>query len=107
MYREEAMLPKEIKHQSLRATIERIACPCEAEDKDLLESDRLKAVTNPKMYQEETRAWRDMKVKPKQFEDGNLVLLWNPHMENTTKFEAKWTGPYVISEKTRPSAYKQ
>jgi hypothetical protein len=75
MYREEAMLPKEIKHQSLRATIERIACPCEAEDKDLLESDRLKAVTNPKMYQEETRAWRDMKVKPKQFEDGNLVLL--------------------------------
>jgi hypothetical protein len=27
-------------------------------------------------------------------------------MENTGKFEAKWTGPYVVSEKTRPGAYR-
>jgi hypothetical protein len=45
------------------------------EKKDLLESDRLKAVTNLEKYQEETRAWRDLKVKPKQFEVRNLVLL--------------------------------
>jgi hypothetical protein len=93
------MLPEEIKHQSLRATSESTTCPSEAEEKDLLESDRLKAVANIEKYQEETRAWRDPKVKLKQFEVGNQVLLQRPHTENTGKFKAKLIGPYVISEK--------
>jgi hypothetical protein len=46
MYGAEAMLPKEIKHQRLRATADRTPCPSKTEDKDLVESDRLKAVTN-------------------------------------------------------------
>jgi hypothetical protein len=41
----------------------------------LLESDRLKVVTNLEKYQEETRAWRDPKVEIKEFKVGNLVLL--------------------------------
>jgi hypothetical protein len=41
-----AVLPEEIKHQSLRTIAEAMPCPSEAEEKDLLESDRLKAVTN-------------------------------------------------------------
>jgi hypothetical protein len=75
MYGAEAMLPQEIKHQSLWATTENTVCPIEAEEKDLLESDRLKAVSNLQKYQQETRAWRDPKVKIKQFKVGNLVLL--------------------------------
>jgi hypothetical protein len=51
MYGAEAMLPEEIKHQSLCTTAESIECPREVEDKDLLESDRLKAVTNLEKYQ--------------------------------------------------------
>jgi hypothetical protein len=66
------------------------ACPSEAEEKDLLESDRLKAILNFQKYQEEIRAWRDTKVKLYQFNEGNLVLLRSPHPENTDKFEAKW-----------------
>jgi hypothetical protein len=69
------MLPEEIKHCSLRAIAESIAGPSEAEEKDLLESDRLKVVTNLEKYKEETRAWRDLNVQPKQFKVGNLVLL--------------------------------
>jgi hypothetical protein len=72
----------------------------------LIESDGLKAVKNLEKYQKETRAQRDPKVKPKQFEVGNLVLLRSPRMENTGKFEAKWIGPYVVSEKTRLGAYR-
>jgi hypothetical protein len=75
MYGAEAMLPEEIKHRSLQATAESTTCPNEAEEKDLLDSDRLKAVTNMEKYQEETRAWRDLKVKLKEFEAGNLMLL--------------------------------
>jgi hypothetical protein len=53
-------------------------CPSEAEEKNLIESDRLKAVTNLEKYQEETRAWKDPKVKLKQLKVGNLVLLRSP-----------------------------
>jgi hypothetical protein len=34
------------------------------------------------------------------------VVLRSPHTEKTGKFEAKWIGPYVISEKMRPGAYR-
>jgi hypothetical protein len=71
----------------------------------LRKSDRLKAVTNLEKYQEETRAWRDPKVKLKQFKVINLVLLRSSRTENTGKFEVKWIGPYVVSEKTRSGAY--
>jgi hypothetical protein len=46
MYGAEAMLLEEIKHRSLRATTENTICPSEVEEKDLLEPDRLKAVSN-------------------------------------------------------------
>jgi hypothetical protein len=68
MYGAEAMLPEEIEHRSLQATTDSTPCPIEVEDKDLLDSSRLKVVTNLEKYQEETRAWRDPKVKLKQFE---------------------------------------
>jgi hypothetical protein len=106
MYGAESMLPEEIKHQSLRVAAENTPCPSEAEEKDLLESDRLKAVTNLEKYQEETRAWRNLKDRLKQFKVRNLVLLRCSRTENTRKFEAKWIGPYVVSEKTRPGAYR-
>jgi hypothetical protein len=70
-----------------------------------LESDRFKVVTNMQKYQEETRAWRDPKVKLQEFNVSNLVLLRSPRTENIGKFEAKWIGPYVIIEKTRPGTY--
>jgi hypothetical protein len=46
LFEAEAVLLEEIKHQSLRTTAEVSPCPNEAEEKDLLESDRLKAVAN-------------------------------------------------------------
>jgi hypothetical protein len=70
-----------------------------------LESERLKAVANLQQYQEETRAWRDPKVKLREFDIGNLVLLRSPHTESTGKLEAKWIGPNVVTEKMRPDAY--
>jgi hypothetical protein len=56
MYGAEAMMLEEIKHRSLRAAVESTTCQNEAEEKDLLKSDRLKAVTNLEKYQEEIRA---------------------------------------------------
>jgi hypothetical protein len=92
MFGVEVVLPEEVKHQSLRTAIEALACPSEVEEKDLLEPDRIKAVANLQKYQEETKAWRDSKVKLWEPNVGDLVLLWSPHTENTT-------------EKSRPGAY--
>jgi hypothetical protein len=39
------------------------ACPSKAEEKGLLEYDRLKAIKNLQKYQEETRVLREPKVK--------------------------------------------
>jgi hypothetical protein len=105
MYDTEAMLPVEIKHQSLRTATETVPCPNEVEEKGLLESYRLKVVVNLEKYQEQTRAWRDPKVKQGEFNLGNLVLLWSLKTKSTKKFEPKWTGPYVVTQKTRLGAY--
>jgi hypothetical protein len=95
------VLSEEIKHQSLRTTAEAPLCPSEDKEKDLLESERVKAVTNLQKYQDETRSWRDLKVKKKDFNMNDLVLLWSPQTESSGKLESKWEGPYVIIEKTR------
>jgi hypothetical protein len=71
----EAVLPEQIKHQSMCTTVEVPPCPSEAEEKDLLGSERLKVVANLQKYQDETRSWRDPKVNKKDFDVGNLVLL--------------------------------
>jgi hypothetical protein len=89
----------------MRTTVEVPSCPNEAEEKDLLESDRLKAVANLQKYQDEIRCWRDPKVKLIEFEVGDLVLLRSPYTKISRKLQSKWVGPYVVMEKTRPWAY--
>jgi hypothetical protein len=44
---------------------EAIPSPIEGESKDLLETDRLKAVENLSNYQAEMKAWRDKKSQGK------------------------------------------
>jgi hypothetical protein len=105
LFRAEVVLPDEIKHKSLCTIAEAPPCPNKTEEKDLLESDRLKVVTNLQRYQDKTRNWRDPKVKKRDFNVGNLVLLQSPHTKSSGKLESKWKRPYVIIKKTRPGAY--
>jgi hypothetical protein len=71
----------------------------------MLEPERMKAVKNLQSYQNETKAWRDKKVKLKHMEVGDLVLLRSPRTEASGKLEPKWTGPFVVVEKTRPRSF--
>jgi hypothetical protein len=106
LFKAEAALPEEIKHQSMRIIAKLPPCPSEAEEKDLLESERLKAVENLQKYQDKTRSWRNLKVKKRDFDVSTLVLLRSPHTESSSKLESKWEEPYVIIKKTRPGAYR-
>jgi hypothetical protein len=105
LYGEEPITPKEIKLRSARTRTEATYCPSKAESKDLLEPERMKAVENLQCYQNETRAWRDKKVKPKNIEVQDLVLLRSPQTEASEKLEPKWTGPFVVIEITRPGSF--
>jgi hypothetical protein len=75
LYDEEPVTPKEIKLRSARTKAEAIYNPTEVVFKDLLEPELMKVIENLQSYQNETRAWRDKKVKQKDIENGDLVLL--------------------------------
>jgi hypothetical protein len=81
LYGEEPVTPEEIKLRSARTKAEAIYSPTKAESKDLLEPERMKAVKNVQSYQNETRAWRDKKVKQKHIRARDLILLRSPRME--------------------------
>jgi hypothetical protein len=61
----------------------------------------MKAIENLQSYQNETRAWRDKKVKKKHIEAGHLVLLRSPRTEASRKLQPKWSGPFVVIEKNK------
>jgi hypothetical protein len=99
LYGEEPITPKEIKFRSARTRPEAIHSPMEAESKDLIEPERMKA------YQDEMMASRDKKVKEKTIEVGDLVLLQSPHTKAFETLEPKFVGPYLITEKTRLGSF--
>jgi hypothetical protein len=96
LYGEEPVALEEIRFRSARTRTEATCSPNKAEPKDFLELERMKAVENLQSYQNETRAWRDKKVKPKHNESRDLVLLRSPCTEASGKLEPKWTGPFVV-----------
>jgi hypothetical protein len=96
LYGEEHVILEEIKLRSARARAEATYSPTKGESKDLLELEHMKAVENLQSYQNETRAWRDKKIKQKHIEAGDLVLLRSPHTEASEKLEPKWSGPFVV-----------
>jgi hypothetical protein len=99
LYGDVLVTQEEIKLRSARTKAEATYNPTEAESKDLLEPERMKAVEKLQSYQNEMRAWRDKKVKQKHIEAGVLVLLRSPHTEASGKRELKWIGPFPVIEK--------
>jgi hypothetical protein len=57
LYGKELVTPEEIKFHNTRTKVEAIYNPTEAESKDLLEPERMKAAENLQSYQNEMRAW--------------------------------------------------
>jgi hypothetical protein len=57
-----------------------------------LESDRLKAVANQQKYQNKTGSSRDLKVKTREFDKGDLFLLRSPRTDSSRKLESKLDG---------------
>lgn len=78
LYGEEAMLPEEARHQSLRV-LKHMLTSDEEYIKETIAGSRLEAVQNIVKYQNQTKVWRDAKVVRKEIKDGYFVLRRKPN----------------------------
>jgi hypothetical protein len=84
LYGKEAMLPEEIKYQSLY-TIRQAVAEDEEYSKETIEATRLEVVDNITKYQQQTKKWRDNQVVRKNIQDRDLVLRRKANAANTRK----------------------
>ena len=114
MYGVEAVLPLESQIHSLRMAIQEGLTGEEnaklrLQDLEALDERRLEAQQYLECYQARlSKAFR-MKVHPRSFQKGDLVLALRRPIITThktkSKFTSKWDGPYVIQEVYTSGAY--
>ena len=63
-----------------------------------LEEWREKAYHNSKIYKERTKRWHDKRIKHKEFNLGDKVLLFNSRVKlfGHGKLRSKWDGPFEV-----------
>jgi hypothetical protein len=106
LYGSEAMTPQEIKHGSPRTSTSAVLDVDEPTSKDLIDGDRVLALQALNKYQAQAKAWRNNAVIPREFNKGDLVLVWTTRTESRGKLELKWEGPFIVNTKASPSAYR-
>jgi hypothetical protein len=106
MYGSEAMMLQELKHGSPRTNKSVVPEVDEPTSKDLIDGDRVLALQALNKYQVQTKAWHDNSVIPREFNEGDLVLVRTTRTESRGKLEPKWEGSYIVKAKASPSAYR-
>lgn len=104
LYGEEAMLPEEAKHESLRVMKSELA-ESEAYCKESVEQERLQVLNNIIKYQEMIKAWRDRNVVRKTIKDGDLVMRRRPNVDMVGKLQPKWEGPFRVKAIAREGSF--
>nr|XP_016436675.1 PREDICTED: uncharacterized protein LOC107762796 [Nicotiana tabacum] len=62
-----------------------------------LDEFRLHAYENAKLYKEQTKRWHDKHIQHREFEPGQLVLLFNSRLRLFPgKLKSRWSGPCVV-----------
>ena len=65
---------------------------------DLLEESRLLALSRSAIYQQGLRCYHSWKVRPRSFQEGDLVLRLIQQTAGQHKLSAPWEGPFIISK---------
>ena len=66
-----------------------------------LEEDRFIAGFQQQIQKAREKAWHDRHIEKKQFQIGDLVLLYDSKfMKFPGKFKTHWKGPYIVQEVT-------
>uniref|UniRef100_A0A2N9ILM6 Uncharacterized protein n=1 Tax=Fagus sylvatica TaxID=28930 RepID=A0A2N9ILM6_FAGSY len=115
VYGVEAVLPLERQIPSLRIAIQEGLTNEEnarlrLEELEALDEKRLEAQQHLECYQARLSRAFNKKVKPRSFQQGDLVLAVRRPINTLhkigNKFTSKWDGPYVVQEVYTNGAYK-
>jgi len=105
LYGEEAVMLEEIRLKSWRTSEEAGAAEEDIKTSiDTIEAGKIQAAINLGRYQEETRRWKNKKVKPREIQEGDLVLRRIPKAKQKGKMYSKWEGPFIVASMVRPEA---
>ena len=101
----EAVLPIEVEIPSLRVLREIELEEAEwvqarYEQLNLIEEKRMKAICHGQLYQKRMMRAHDKKVRPRQFQEGELILKRIPQnrQDPRGKWSPNWEGPYVVKK---------
>jgi hypothetical protein len=97
------MTPQEIKHGSPQTCTSAVPDVDEPTSKGLIDKDRVFALQALNKYQAQTKAWRDHVVVPREFNEGDLVLVRTTQTESRGKLEPKCEGPFIVKSKASPA----
>ncbi|KAL0434159.1 UNVERIFIED_CONTAM: hypothetical protein Slati_2750200 [Sesamum latifolium] len=108
VYETEAVLPAKIGEETwrIRSYDSQRNSESRREDLDLIEEKREAARRRVCIYKSKMAKVYDNKVRPCKFEVGDLVLRKTENTGPVGKLDAKWDGPYIITEVIGPGTYK-
>ncbi|GMP90322.1 hypothetical protein CsSME_00041503 [Camellia sinensis var. sinensis] len=110
VYGTETVFPVEIAIPSARMVLRsEVTQDSRSSELEILDERRDKALANLKVYQSHIARAYDTLVRPRQFQEGDLVLRAAPYVmrgTSTHKFTPKWQGPYVVREANENGYYR-
>ena len=108
VYGAEAVLPTELKHGSprVRAYDEETQRAERVDDVNLLEEIRCRAVVRSARYQQGLRRYHSRRVRPRELQEGDLVLRKIQNAKGMNKLSPKWEGPFRVASVSRPGAVR-
>jgi hypothetical protein len=71
-----------------------------------LDEARTVALMHSVRYQQALRRYQARKIRRRDFEEGDLVLMLRQDNRGRHKLSPPWVGPYVVVKVLKPDTYK-
>lgn len=106
VYGDEPMTPSEVGVNSPRVIFDQEDEQGRKVSLEMLDEIRVEALQKMEAYTEGTRKQYNKKVRPRNIEEGDLVLKKVLNEVAVGKLESKWEGPFIVRKKMEIGAYK-
>jgi hypothetical protein len=107
-YGVKAVLPTDLEYRSPKVkSYDKNANQRAREDSlDQLDEARTLALMHSARYQQALRRYQAQKIRRRDFDEGDLVLMLRQDTRDRHNISPPWEGPYVIVKVLKPGTYK-